>query len=219
MKEFHVKDPVSALTHFIGFLLAITGIPFLLNRASDNGGTASTLVSLAVFMAGLVLLYGASSAYHTFYISEAIDRLLKKLDHMMIFVLIAASYTPVCIIALPWNVGKPLLTAVWAIAVIGIVFNALWIDCPKWISSVIYIAMGWAVIFAFRPVIHALPTGGFIWLLAGGLFYTVGGVIYACKIRSLEKNKFFRTHELFHIFVMAGSFCHFMNALLYLAQM
>lgn len=209
--EFHVKDPISAFTHFIGFVCAIFSMPFLLIHASMHGQGLDELISLSVFMVSMALLYGASTSYHTFHISEKIDKRLKKLDHMMIFVLIAGTYTPVCMIPLREGIGIKLLVLIWAVALLGIGFKALWVTCPRWVSSVIYISMGWLAILAIKPLFYTLSESEFIWLLAGGIIYTIGGVVYAMKLPILEKYfSGFGAHELFHIFVLLGSLCHFL---------
>lgn len=213
---FQVKDPISALTHFIGFWAAILAMPFLLIRASMHLTRQADLFSLGVFMLSMILLYGASTAYHTFHISREANKILKKIDHSMIFVLIAGSYTPVCVMVLNPSTGFPLLALVWGMAFAGIIFKLCWVTCPKWVSSIIYIGMGWLCILAFSDIYQALPMVPFLWLLIGGIVYTVGGVIYALKLPLLEKFiPGFGAHELFHVFVMGGSFCHFMCMYLY----
>lgn len=208
--RFYVKEPGSALTHFIGLLLAIAFMaPLLVHGAMEYVGYAG-LASLAVFMGSMILLYGASSAYHTFDLSERGNRVLKKLDHMMIFVLIAGTYTPVCVMQLAGAAGRRLLIFTWLIAVIGILFKFFWVGCPKWVSSVLYIGMGWLCILAWPQIMESLSLQAFHWLLAGGIFYTAGGVIYALKLPFPKKwEGWFGTHEFFHLFVMAGSFCHY----------
>lgn len=218
--QFKVKDPISALTHFIGFCAAMIGMPSLLLRASANYAGMDAMFSFSVFMISMILLYGASTAYHSFHISERGDKILKKIDHMMIFILIAGSYTPVCTIVLPNATGKTLLITIWSIAILGITFKALWVTCPKWVSSVIYIAMGWAAIFALKPIYHGISHAAFAWLLAGGIIYTIGGVIYACKLPLLQKYfKSFGAHEIFHLFVMGGSLCHYIMMFSYLTKL
>ena len=128
----------------------------------------------------------------------------------MISVLIAGTYTPVCLIALPPNVGIPLLAAVWGIALLGIILKAFWVTCPKWVSSVLYIGMGWTCVLAFTNILNSLTPTAFMWLLAGGLIYTIGGIIYALKLPIFNsKHTNFGSHEIFHLFVMGGSACHF----------
>ena len=212
-----VKDPGSALTHFIAMILAIVAAVPLITKAALTSGTF-TAVAVAIFIVSMILLYAASTAYHTFDISEQFNKMLKKIDHMMIFVLIAGTYTPVCLIVLGNPVGYRLLALVWAIALVGIVINALWINCPKWFSSLIYIAMGWVCLTAIKTIVASLTPGAFYWLLAGGIIYTIGGVIYALKLPLFNARfKNFGSHELFHLFVMGGSFCHYMVMFRYVA--
>ena len=215
--KFHVKDPGSALTHFIAMVLATLAAAPLIAKAALRSGRFTAL-AVAVFIISMILLYAASTVYHTFDISERINKLLKKIDHMMIFVLIAGTYTPVCLIVLGNSVGCRLLALVWTIAAVGIVINALWINCPKWFSSMIYIAMGWVCLTAIRSIVASLTPGAFCWLLAGGIIYTIGGVIYALKLPLFNARfKNFGSHELFHLFVMGGSFCHYMVMFRYVA--
>lgn len=162
---FQVRDPMSALTHFIALIAAIFATPILLIHAAESGADRAHLISLSIFMLSMVLLYGASTAYHTFSLTEKGCRTLKKLDHTMIFYLIAGSYTPVCVVALQ---NYRLLALVWALAFAGTVFKLCWVTCPKWVSSVIYIAMGWSCLTAMPEIIAALTKWGFFWLLTGG---------------------------------------------------
>ncbi len=214
-----LKEPGSAITHFIGMLMAIFwSIPLLL-KAADNPDLIH-FKSLAVFITSMVLLYGASTLYHSLNASERINRIFRKIDHIMIFILIAGSYTPICLIALTPDIGFPLLALVWIIALIGIGIKAFWITCPKWFSSLIYIAMGWLCVLAFSQIIDALPRAAFYWLLAGGVIYTVGGIIYALKLPIFNnKHKNFGSHEIFHLFVMGGSACHFILMYYFLVNM
>ena len=207
--EEHVKDPGSAITHFIGMLMAIfAAIPLLIKAAHEPGRIY--LVSIAVYVASLILLYAASTTYHTFNISKKVNTILKKIDHMMISVLIAGSYTPICLLVLGGRMGWILLAIVWGFAIAGILIKAFWVFCPKWVSSVLYIGMGWTCVLAFTQLLNSLPPAGFRWLLAGGIIYTVGGVIYALKFPIFNRKHInFGSHEIFHLFVMGGSLCHF----------
>lgn len=210
-----IKDPGSAITHFIAMVLAIAAMTPLLVKASQKSGH---FLSLLIFILSMIGLYGASTIYHTLDISPKINQMLRKLDHMMIFILIAGTYTPVCMIVLGDRTGWLLLALVWAIAAVGIVINAFWITCPKWFSSLIYIAMGWVCILAITKIISALPKAGFLWLLAGGIIYTIGGIIYALKLPIFNsRHKNFGSHEIFHLFVMGGSFCHYVMMYGYVA--
>ena len=205
-----IKDPGSAITHFIGMVLALFATGFLLVRSIQTSDSIHTICFL-IFMVSMILLYCASTTYHTFDIGEKWNKVLRKIDHSMIFVLIAGTYTPVCVLVLHNALGYGMLAAVWAVAILGIVLKLFWIDCPKWFSSVLYIAMGWICIVGFSQLFTALPKGAFGWLLAGGIIYTIGGIIYALKLPVFNSlHKAFGSHEIFHLFVMAGSFCHFM---------
>ncbi len=207
--EFHVKDFWSSMTHFIGFIMSFCASLFLIQKAARTN-SAVTVIAMLIFSAGLLLLYGASTAYHALDLSEKGNRILKKIDHMMISVLIAGSYTPVCLLVLPESTGIPLLVIIWSIALSGIILKACWVFCPKWVSSILYTGMGWACVFVVPMIYRCLSFGGFLWLLAGGIFYTLGGVIYALKLPAFnQRHANFGSHEIFHLFVMAGSICHF----------
>lgn len=204
-----IKDPGSAITHFIGMILAaMASTPLLILAASQSDQNA--VAALSIFAMSMILLYGASTVYHTFNISEKVNKILRKIDHMMIFILIAGSYTPICAIALKDSIGYPLLALVWGTAIVGILIKMFWITCPKWFSSLIYISMGWLCVLAFAPLIRSLPAIAFAWLVAGGIIYTIGGIIYALKLPIFNsKHQYFGSHEIFHLFVMGGSLCHF----------
>ncbi|MDO4313768.1 MAG: hemolysin III family protein [Eubacteriales bacterium] len=205
----HVKDPGSAITHFIGMLMAVfAAVPLIIKAAHEP--SRIYVVSILIYAISLILLYAASTTYHTFDKSEKINTILKKIDHMMISVLIAGSYTPICLLVLGGRLGIILLTIVWSFAIIGILIKAFWVYCPKWVSSVLYIGMGWTCVLAFTQLLNSMSPAAFGWLLAGGIIYTVGGVIYALKLPIFNmKHKYFGSHEIFHLFVMGGSACHF----------
>lgn len=215
--QITIREPGSAITHFIGMMMAVFAtVPLLVKAGITSDGRC--LAALTVFMASMILLYGASAAYHTINATGRALNLFRKLDHMMIFVLIAGSYTPVCLIVLDNKSGYALLALVWGIALAGMLVKACWINCPKWFSSVIYIAMGWVCLLVFGQLLSTLPTAAFVWLLAGGLIYTAGGVIYALKLPLFNaRHQCFGSHEVFHLFVMAGSICHFIFMYLYVA--
>ena len=201
-----VKDPGSALTHFIAMILAIIAAIPLLSKAGHYSGHMR-ISALAIFILSMIGLYAASTIYHTLDISPKINKLLRKIDHMMIFVLIAGSYTPVCLINLRGKTGWTLLAFVWAFALGGIILKALWINAPRWLSTAVYVIMGWLVVFAFYPLEKAVPIGGIVLLAGGGIIYTLGAVIYAVKWPKLNF-KMFGFHEIFHLFVMAGTAMH-----------
>lgn len=215
--QITIREPGSALTHFIAMLLAAFAATPLLTKAALYASRES-IIALSIFCVSMILLYGASATYHSLNLSGRPLRIFRKIDHMMIFILIAGSYTPVCLTVLGGKLGYTLLAVIWGLALFGMILKACWITCPKWFSSVIYIAMGWACVAVFGPLLQVLPTAAFLWLLAGGIIYTIGGVIYALKLPLFnEKHEFFGSHEIFHLFVMAGSFCHFIFMYCYVA--
>lgn len=217
--KFKLKDPGSAITHFIALILAVLAVVPLLSKAAREPDTLH-VIALAIFAVSMILLYAASTIYHSLDVNEKVNRRLKKIDHMMISVLIAGSYTPVCLIALNNRTGYLLCAAVWAVAILGIIIKAFWINCPKCFSSVLYIGMGWMVVLAFSQIFHALSRPAFGWLLAGGIIYTIGGVIYALKLPIFNsRHKNFGSHEIFHLFCMGGSACHFVVMYQYIASM
>lgn len=214
--QITIREPGSAITHFIGMILATFASTPLLVKAAVTDHTA--FLAMAVFMCSMIALYGASAIYHSITVKGRILTVFRRLDHMMIFVLIAGSYTPVCVLVLGGRLGLTLLTAVWGIAIAGMTIKACWINCPRWFSSSIYIAMGWICLAVFGQLWAGLPHSAILWLLAGGIMYTVGGIIYALKLPAFNaKHKYFGSHEIFHLFVMGGSVCHFIFMYLYVA--
>lgn len=212
-----IREPGSALTHFIAMLLALCAAVPLLVRAAVHSGVKS-LTAMTVFMISMVLLYAASTIYHSVNCSGRVLRIFRKMDHMMIFILIAGTYTPVCLLTLPKPSGLMLLATVWGIALVGIFIKGFWITCPKWFSSVLYIAMGWSCLSVLGQLFSLLPLHAFLWLLAGGLIYTAGGIIYALRLPLFDaRHPMFGLHEIFHLLVMAGSLCHFVFMFCYLA--
>ncbi len=160
--QITIREPGSAITHFIGMMLAVfAAVPLLVKAGGSSGG--SHFAAMAVFMASMILLYGASAAYHSVNLTGRYLRIFRKLDHMMIFVLIAGSYTPVCLIVLGGDVGYTMLALVWGIAVAGMLVKACWITCPKWFSSVIYIAMGWVCVLVFGRLLDTPPPSCGCW--------------------------------------------------------
>lgn len=207
----HPKDPGSALTHFIGVVMVVLAALPLLFRAIRGEHPVYT-VSLCVFVISMFLLYSASTLYHTFNLSTKYNLRLRKLDHMMIYVLIAGTYTPICLIGLQDSGGTSLFFLIWGVALLGILQCIFFINCPKWVSALLYIVMGWLCIFSFDTITALLNKNAFYWLLAGGIIYTVGGIIYACKFPAFNRlHKNFGSHEIFHCFVLAGSMCHFVT--------
>lgn len=212
-----VRDLVSGLTHCIGAGLSLIGLIILIVFAAIKGDTYD-LISFIIFGVGLFLLYLFSTLYHWLNISEKGITLFRKFDHIMIYILIAASYTPVCLGPLrgPW--GWTILGIIWGLAIIGAVLTSVWIKAPRAITTSIYVAMGWLVLIAIYPLITVFKQANLLysllWLLMGGIFYTIGGLIYGLKWPKLNF-KHFGFHEIFHIFVMLGSACQYWFILKY----
>lgn len=215
MMSVEIKDPVSALTHFVGAILSFIAATQLVSKAYYTGSVIQ-LIGFGVFGASLVLLYSASTVYHIVKRPRRISILLKRIDHMMIFALIAGTYTPVCLIPLGGAFGNPLgitvLAVIWSAAVIGIFLKIIWLSAPRWLCTMQYILMGWIAVFAVVPLFGKMTHMGFFWMVAGGVVYTVGAIIYATKWPRLD-SRWFGFHEIFHLFVLGGSLCHYIMVL------
>lgn len=207
-----VKDPISGFTHLAWAILSIVGLVFLVVASAYSDEPGWNITSCAIFGASLILLYVCSANYHLFNVGEKASTILRKLDHIMIYFLIAGTYTPICLGPLRGGWGWSIFGIVWALAIAGIFLTIFWLDAPRWLTTGIYLGMGWIVLVAVYPMIVTFSELGalssLLWLLAGGLFYTVGAVLYGLKWPKL-KNKYFGFHEIFHIFIMLGSLCHF----------
>jgi hemolysin III len=201
---FKIREPINAITHFSGALLSVVGLVLLL-RAALASGDPYKLVSAIIFSLGLIGLYTTSAVYHG--IHRHIP-LFRKLDHTMIYFLIAASYTPICLVTLRGLTGTIFLSVIWGLAILGGVLKFLWLSAPRWLYTGFYLILGWAALFILVPLYHALPFTALQWLVGGGLFYSVGAVIYASKSRRL-KIGVLGFHEIFHIFILLGSLSHF----------
>ncbi len=210
-----LREPVSGLTHLAGALFALAALGVLLARASGEG-RVDQFVAFGIFGISLVALYGASSLYHLLPVSPPTVARLRRWDHMMIFVLIAGTYTPICVLALRGSWSMVLLGLVWTLALCGVALKLLWMDAPRWVSVGLYLAMGWLAVIAASAIFRAIPPGGIAWILGGGLVYSVGAVIYGLKRPNLVPGKF-GFHELWHLFVLGGSACHFWAMLRYIA--
>ena len=201
--------PWSAITHGVGAVLAAIGTAALLAGTALTGGSVWKLVSFAIYGLSMTGLYTASTLYHCINTTVQGRIALRKLDHASIYFLIAGSYTPVCLIALrgPW--GWSMFGVIWALAIAGLFMSLIWINCPRVLTSAIYIAMGWLALVVLYPLWQALGLRGVAWLLAGGVLYTIGGVLYALKWPGRD-NPHFGCHEVFHVFIVLGSAAHFL---------
>lgn len=200
-----IKDPVSSLTHLVGALLSAIGTVFLIRAAS--GGDVWDIVSFSIFGISLILLYSASATYH-WVNGEKASGILRKIDHIMIYVLIAGTYTPICLGPLRGVWGWSIFGIVWGLTLGGVFLKIFWMKAPRWISTAIYLAMGWVVIFAIAPIMNTFKLYELQWLLYGGISYTIGAVLYGLKWPTF-KNKYFGFHEIFHILIILGSLCHY----------
>lgn len=207
MKIYKKNEPLSSLTHFIGALLSVAALVLMIVFAALNG-KAVHIVGFAVFGASLILLYSTSTLYHFFQKDTKVKNIFQRLDHAMIYVLIAGTYTPITLV-MPQRVwGWTIFGVIWGLAAIGITFKGLGIKMTGWFSVVMYIVMGWLVVIAIHPLAQWLTPYALKWLFLGGVMYTAGCLFYALD-KYLPRTRWFGMHELFHLFVMAGSFSHF----------
>ena len=211
MKNY-IREPVNALTHLLGAVLSIIGTIVLFNYTEAPLNPVA-IISILIFGISLAALYTTSGIYHLVHTTDAILTKLRKLDHSMIFLLIAGSYTPFCMLSLSGAWQWSIIIIVWSLALIGIILKMFWIDMPRWLSTGFYIGMGWIALFALKPLYDSLSMGGFFFLLLGGIMYTLGGIIYGIKKPNFSPE--FGFHEIFHIFVLLGSFCHYWSIFKY----
>ncbi|TYP93700.1 hemolysin III [Fodinibius salinus] len=203
----YLREPINSITHGVGAIAAICWTLFLLYEAI-NQQLSSHIISFLIFGISMVLLYTVSSLYHALHIKEKTLELFRKLDHCMIYVLIAGTYTPICLLVLEdsWRWG--LFITIWGLALIGIIKKFLWMNAPRWLSTAFYLGMGWLAVLIFPTMIDKLPIAFIIWIGIGGIAYSVGAVIYGVKKPNPIPN-WFGFHEIWHLFVLAGTFSHF----------
>ncbi|NCP20484.1 MAG: hemolysin D [Flavobacteriales bacterium CG03_land_8_20_14_0_80_35_15] len=200
------EEKLNVISHGIGFLLSIAALVLLVVYASIYG-TVWHVVSYSIYGGSLILLYLASTLYHSAKRSKLRGR-LQIFDHAAIYILIAGTYTPFTLVTLNGTTGWIMFGITWAFALTGIILKIIFTGRFNLLSTIMYVFMGWIVVLAIKPLIHNLPFEGLMWLFAGGIFYTIGAVLYS--IKSIKYN-----HAIFHIFVLAGSFCHFMAIFFY----
>ena len=205
----YLREPVNGFTHLAGAILSFIGLLALVIKTALQGHSTIALTAVIIFGISMILLYAASATYHLVVSSDKVISFLRRLDHSMIFLLIAGSYTPFCLIALKGVTGWVLFSIIITIAIVGISFKLIWFNCPRWLSTSIYVLMGWIAVFLMGPLKIALSTQGLSLLIIGGVFYTIGAVIYATKPNFL-KSKYLGFHEIFHIFIMLGTLTHFL---------
>ncbi|MGA9212704.1 PAQR family membrane homeostasis protein TrhA [Kaistella sp.] len=201
-----LEERLNIWSHFIGLLLSILALVLLIFRAIDLGST-KVLLSFSIFGSSMVVLYLASTLYH-FSKNPRLRYHLDIFDHAAIFVLIAGTYSPFALVSLNGREGYTIFAVVWSIALIGIVFKIFFTGRFNLLSTILYVGMGWMIIFSFDSLRYHLDFRGLVWLISGGFFYTVGAVLY-----SIKRLKF--NHAIFHGFVLLGTFCHFMSVYFY----
>ena len=202
------RDPISGLTHFIGVIFSIVGLIFLLTRTLPENTIYHT-ISFSIFSGGMVMLYLISTLYHWLPLGEKNLILFRKIDHIMIFVFIAASNTPICLVSIRGIWGWTIFACVWAFTLGGFFLKIFWLNAPRYLYTSIYLLMGWMIVIAIYPLTKVMQTQGILLLALGGIFYSIGAVIYAIKKPNPVPGKF-GFHEIFHLFIMAGSLSHYL---------
>jgi hemolysin III len=209
-----IREPINGLTHLAGAILSFVGLLAMVCKVSMTTPSTPAIAAVIIFGVSMILLYSASATYHMVIARDKVIAFLRRLDHSMIFILIAGTYTPFCFISLHGKTGALLFSIIASVAVAGVVFKMVWFKCPRWISTALYLAMGWMIVFVFSPLAGSLNPIGLFLLILGGLFYTIGGVIYGAKPKFLQ-SKYMGFHEIFHLFILLGSLAHFLCVFLY----
>ena len=212
--ENKLREPVSGLIHLVSAGLAVLGLAALL---IVSRGDALKQLSVGIYGVSLVLLFSASAIYHLVRGGEAAERRLRKFDHAAIYVLIAGTYTPICLNFFSGLLQWGFLALIWGMALAGVVVKLFVINAPRWVTAGIYLVMGWMAVLVIKPMLAVVPTGGLLWMLAGGLLYTVGAVIYITKKLDFIPGVF-GFHEVWHVFVTLAALCHFIMIYRYVAM-
>jgi len=208
-----LREPVSGLTHFFAAIAALIG---LIVSLVLGWGQVGKTISLAVYGSSLVLLFAASASYHLIKARPNVVKALRKFDHSAIYLLIAGTYTPICFNMFEgfWKWG--MLAIIWGLAIIGIAIKSFVINIPRWLTAMIYVAMGWLCILAIGEMIAHMPTWALIWLTIGGIIYTMGAIVYATKALDFFPGVF-GFHEVWHIFVILGALAHYISIAWFIA--
>jgi len=204
---FKVREPFNGFSHLFGAVASVLGMYILVRRALIYG-TGRHVVSFAIFGMSLILLYSSSALYHLLFVSDKATKILRYVDHSMIYVLIAGTYTPLCLISLWREPGLIVFACIWGLTIAGMITTGIWLNAPRWLSTLIYTIMGWLIIVTTSSLIPAITLSGFEWLLGGGILYSIGAIIYGLKWPNLPSG-FLDFHGIFHLFILAGSFCHY----------
>jgi hemolysin III len=208
-----LRDPISGLTHLGAAILSAVGASLLIWVGRDN---LTKQISLLIYGISLIQMFAASATYHLVKAKPHIIKTLRKFDHSAIYLLIAGSYTPICLHYFDgfWKWG--ILSIVWTLAIVGVIVKIFIINTPRWLNTGIYLLMGWLSLIAIREIFTSLPVGALIWLGLGGLFFTIGAVIYIIKKPNFVPGVF-GFHEVWHIFVILGCLCHFLIMAMFIA--
>lgn len=206
--QLRIREPINSMSHMIGVLLSIAGLVILIMKTAEAQSVVQMLAVL-IFGISLIALYSSSMIYHWVTAKAEVIRVLRKVDHCMIYVLIAGTYTPVCLLSLKGGLGIALLITVWSLAVLGIILKLVWFDAPRWLYTGFYLLLGWISIFFIYPISKALPGTGLFLLILGGILYSAGAAFYAIKPQKLRVWKL-GFHEVFHLFILAGSITHYL---------
>lgn len=213
MKNSLNNEPLSAITHLIAAVLSVAALVLMIVFAALYG-RASHVVGVSIFGVSMITLYTMSTIYHFFAKSHRAKTVLQRLDHGMIYFLIAGTYTPLCLTLPARAWGWSMFGIIWALAITGFVLKIVGVQLSRWILLLGYLLMGWLIVIAFQPLQNWLPAEGLWWLIGGGIFYSLGTIFFILDSH-LPRSRWFGMHEIFHLFVIAGSFCHFWLMLRY----
>lgn len=203
---FPIREPFNAYTHLFGAIVALAGTVLLILDSTID--PVSYKLSFIVYGITVFLMFASSALYHTVRVSERTEEIYRMIDHIMIYLVIAGSYTPICAIALDgeWRLG--MLIGIWIFAVAGVLKKIFWLNAPRWFSTGLYLLMGWIAIIIFPQIWDVVPKGFSFWIIIGGLFYTIGAIIYGLK-KPDPAPSWFGHHGIWHLFVIGGAFSHF----------
>lgn len=209
-----MREPFNGLSHLIGAILGVFALIAMMVKGVMEDASSLTITALVLFGVSIILLYASSATYHIVIAKDHVIHMLRRLDHSMIYLLIAGTYAPFCLIALKGTTGYVLFSIISILAISGILFKMIWFNCPRWVSTILYIGMGWIIVFLASPLAEVLGSQGIFFLILGGVFYTIGGIIYGVKpnIPFIKKLGF---HEIFHIFILLGTISHFVCVFTY----
>lgn len=209
----HLRDPFSGLSHLFGALCSVLGTIYMFGNIPEERSFDYAL-GYGAFSFGMLFMFSSSAVYHLAEVSDERLLLLKRIDHIAIFFMIAGSYTPYCLIALHNEVGPSLLVIIWTLAAFGFVLKVFWLHAPRYLQVIVYLGMGWCVTLIYGDVLQALSPPAMFWLSNGGIAYSSGALIYALKFPNFHAH--FGFHELWHVFVLVGACCHFLSIAIYL---